>query len=56
MVDKFRRWLCSVEFHDAYMTRALPGYDLKCRVCGLVRYPDGWAEFDPMRTDDGKTS
>ena len=39
MVTNFRRWLCNVGFHDAYMTRALLGYDLKSRTCGLVRTP-----------------
>ena len=43
---KFRKWLCEMAFHDAYMTRALLGCDLKCRSCGLVRYPDGWVKFE----------
>ena len=34
--------------------RALLGCDLKCRACGLVRYPDGWAKVDPRRVDGGK--
>ena len=39
MVTNFRKWLCKVGFLDAYMTRALLGYDLKSRTCGLVRTP-----------------
>ena len=49
-----QKWLCKMGFHDAYMTRGLLGYDLKWRICGLVRYPDGWAKYDLRHVDGGK--
>ena len=52
MVTNFRRWLCKVGSHDAYMTRTLLGFDLRCRACGLMRYRDGCAEYDPAGMEE----
>ena len=48
--------LCLEDYHDAYLTPCLPGFDYKCQRSGLVRYfdmdPPRWAKDKSYRNHE----